>query len=63
MPNTTVRKGAGMTANATADWVVFTGKLPQEVKRKLKVVAAQTGVKQQEIVADAVRQWMTEKGF
>lgn len=55
--------GAAVSANSTNEWVVFTGKLPQDIKRKLKVVAAQTGEKQQDIVADALKQWMQAKGF
>lgn len=55
--------GAAVAGKASSDWVVFTGKLPQDMKRKLKMVAAQTGEKQQEILADAIRQWMQAKGF
>jgi len=51
------------TAGAPTQWVVFTGKLPAQTKRQLKIVAAQTGIKQQEIVAEAVRCWMRLKGF
>ncbi|ECN9265173.1 hypothetical protein ACLMYS_003829 [Salmonella enterica] len=54
---------AGVSANANSEWVVFTAKLPQALKKKLKVVAAQCGQKQQEIVAQAVEKWMTENGF
>lgn len=44
-------------------WVVFTGKLPAEIKTQLKVAAAKTGIKQQEIVAEAVEQWIKAKGL
>ncbi|EGD6457160.1 hypothetical protein IAJ44_004220 [Salmonella enterica] len=54
--------GAGVSANAASEWVALTVKLPNEIKKKLKIVAAQTGVKQQEILADAVAQWMTKNG-
>ncbi|EAO3412042.1 hypothetical protein D0Q53_20865 [Salmonella enterica] len=54
---------AAVSANASSDWVVFTGKLPQEVKKKLKVVAAEMGIKQQELLAKAVELWMTQNGF
>ncbi|ENE5752134.1 CopG family transcriptional regulator [Salmonella enterica subsp. enterica serovar Bareilly] len=54
---------AGVSANANSEWVAFTAKLPQALKKKLKVIAAECGQKQQEIVAEAVEQWMTKKGF
>ncbi|EIW6162775.1 hypothetical protein MF451_003772 [Salmonella enterica subsp. enterica serovar Saintpaul] len=54
---------AGVSANANSEWVVFTAKLPQALKKKLKVVAAECGQKQQEIVAAAVEMWMTQNGF
>lgn len=54
---------AGVSANANSDWVVFTAKLPQALKKKLKIAAAECGRKQQEIVAQAVEKWMSENGF
>ncbi|EAM1616282.1 ribbon-helix-helix domain-containing protein [Salmonella enterica] len=53
---------AGVSVNATNDWVALTVKLPNEIKKKLKVVSAETGVKQQEILAEAVAQWMARNG-
>ena len=55
--------GVRVSANASSEWVVFTGKLPQAVKKKLKVVSAQVGQKQQEILAEALEMWMAQKGF
>ena len=55
--------GAGVSVNAASDWVVFTGKLPQELKKKLKLASAETGRKQQEIVAEAVEAWMATQGL
>lgn len=57
------KKLATETAGTPTQWVVFTGKLPAQMKKQLKIVAAQTGIKQQEIVADAVKSWMKLKGF
>ncbi|EMD0638817.1 hypothetical protein VPZ60_004233 [Salmonella enterica] len=54
---------AGVSVNASSDWVVFTGKLPQQLKKKLKVVSAQTGRKQQEILAEALESYMSVKGI
>ncbi|EPT1451965.1 hypothetical protein ACVOZ6_003553 [Escherichia coli] len=61
MANTaTVR--AGISVNASNDWTVFTGKLPQALKKKLKMTSAETGRKQQEILAEAIELWMTKEG-
>ncbi|WP_039030035.1 hypothetical protein [Leclercia adecarboxylata] len=54
---------AGVSANANSEWVVFTAKLPQALKKKLKIAAAECGQKQQEIVAQAVEMWMAANGF
>lgn len=54
---------AGVAANTSNNWKVFTGKLPEALKKKLKVVSAQTGQKQQEILAEAIQAWMEVKGF
>lgn len=54
---------AGVSANANSEWVVFTGKLPQAMKTKLKVAAAQMGRKQQEILAEAIQAWMELNGL
>lgn len=54
---------AGVSANASSEWVVFTGKLPQELRKKLKVAAASLGIKQQDIVAEAVEQWMQKQAI
>ena len=55
--------GAGVSANAAANWTVFTGKLPPDLKKKLKVVSAETGKKQQENLAEAIERWMQTEGF
>lgn len=55
--------GAGVSANAASDWVVFTGKLPQELRKKLKMISAETGRKQQEILAEALGEWIEVKGL
>ncbi|MCU6682451.1 hypothetical protein M8320_10615 [Leclercia sp. H6W5] len=54
---------AGVSVNARSEWVAFTAKLPQALKKKLKIAAAECGRKQQEIVAQAVEKWMNENGF
>ncbi|EAW2493037.1 hypothetical protein KS527_004486 [Salmonella enterica] len=54
---------AGLSANASSEWVVFTGKLPQDLKTKLKVASASLGRKQQEIVAEAVQKWLATQGL
>ncbi|MBZ0059612.1 MULTISPECIES: hypothetical protein [unclassified Leclercia] len=54
---------AGLSANASSEWVVFTGKLPQELKTKLKVASAALGRRQQEIVAEAVEKWLAKQGL
>lgn len=54
---------AGSSVNASNEWVVFTGKLPQELRQKLKVASASLGRKQQEIVAEAVERWMATQGL
>ncbi|EIP9221003.1 hypothetical protein LT875_002449 [Salmonella enterica] len=59
----TTTAGAGVSANAAADWTVFTGKLPQALKKKLKMVSAETGKKQQEILAEAIARWMNHEGY
>ncbi|ENQ1546154.1 hypothetical protein ACEOHC_003966 [Salmonella enterica] len=59
----TATAGVEMSANAAADWTVFTGKLPQDLKKKLKVVSAETGRKQQEILAEAIARWMNHEGY
>ncbi|EDL8065295.1 hypothetical protein CTA21_24580 [Salmonella enterica] len=61
MANTaTVR--AGISVNASNEWTVFTGKLPQDLKKKLKMTSAETGKKQQEILAEAIELWMSKEG-
>lgn len=55
--------GVAVSVNAASDLVVFTGKLPQALKVKLKVVSAQIGMKQQDILAEALSLWMQKKGL
>ena len=62
MPNSQTA-GAVKSVNASNEWVVFTGKLPQAMKRKLKIVAAEMNMKQQEILKEALEQWIMAKGF
>jgi hypothetical protein len=54
---------AGVSVNAANDLVVFTAKLPNGIKTRLKVAAAKSGKKQQEILAEAILSWMEVKGF
>ncbi|EBA6160832.1 hypothetical protein BIW22_24910 [Salmonella enterica] len=63
MPQVVAGVRAGVSVNANSDWVVFTGKLPQAIKVRLKVAAARMGKKQQDILAEAVEAWMNEKGL
>ncbi|EAB4417265.1 hypothetical protein D7B12_17700 [Salmonella enterica] len=55
--------GAGVSVNSTNEWVVFTGKLPQVIKKKLKLASAEVGRKQQEIVAEALEAWLAKNGL
>ncbi|EJG5415732.1 hypothetical protein NAD41_002371 [Salmonella enterica] len=54
---------AGVSANASSEWVVFTGKLPQAIKARLKIAAAKSGKKQQELLAEAVTAFLDVKGL
>ncbi|EDY2029996.1 hypothetical protein GTB64_004438 [Salmonella enterica] len=47
----------------TSKLVVFTGKLPEAIKTRLKVAAARSGRKQQDILAEAVLSFLDVKGF
>ena len=58
-----VNEGAGVSANASKDWVVFTGKLPQALRKKLKLISVETDRKQQDIVAEALETWIAQQGF
>lgn len=57
------KERSALALNPSSDWKVFTGKLPEALKKKLKVVSAETGQKQQEILAEAIQAWMEVKGF
>ncbi|WP_333855219.1 hypothetical protein [Leclercia sp.] len=53
---------AGVAENSSKDWVVFTGKLPSVLKKKIKMASAESGMKQQEILAEALSQWLQKNG-
>lgn len=54
---------ADVNPQAGGDSVVYTGRMPSNIKKSLRVVSARSGMSQSAIMAAALSDWFIKNGY